>query len=227
MFPRPTAVAFDVIGTLFSLEPLRERLTGVGLRSNTLELWYARTLRDGFALAASGMFRPFLDVARGTLAGLLAVHDRAAGDSEVETVANCFSALPAYPDVGPAMKALRENEVRVLALTNGSMKNTQTLLKEAGLDAQVEQVVSIDEIKAWKPLPAGYQYAARVAGCDVGRSALVAAHAWDCQGAARAGLVTGWVRRTERCFNPALGRPDVEGDSLEAVCGGLLGRSIE
>ena len=51
---RPQAVAFDVMGTLFPLDPLREPLVGLGLPPQALEIWFARTLRDGFALAAAG-----------------------------------------------------------------------------------------------------------------------------------------------------------------------------
>jgi hypothetical protein len=76
---RPSVVAFDVIGTLFPLDPLREPLVGLGLPPQALEVWFARTLRDGFALAASGAFRPFAEVATGTLVGLLAEHGRPDG----------------------------------------------------------------------------------------------------------------------------------------------------
>ena len=60
-------------------------------------------------------------------------------------------------------------------------------------------------------------------GVEPAALALVAAHAWDCHGAHRAGRVTGWVSRHERRFNPALGRPDVSGGTLDEVAAGLLG----
>jgi 2-haloacid dehalogenase len=60
---RPVAIAFDVIETLMPLEPLRERFTAVGLPPHLLELWFTRTLRDGIALAATGEYAPFGEVA--------------------------------------------------------------------------------------------------------------------------------------------------------------------
>ena len=69
---RPSAVAFDVIGPLFPLDPLREPLVGLGLPPQALEIWFARTLPDGFALGAAGAYRPFVEVATGTLEGFLA-----------------------------------------------------------------------------------------------------------------------------------------------------------
>ena len=220
---RPAVVAFDAIQTVFSLEPLRDRLVALGLPGHTLELWFARTLRDGFALAAAGVFRPFAEVAAGTLEGLLAEHGREAETARVGDVLGGFARLPAHPDAAPAVDRLRAAGVRVLVLTNGSEANTHAVLSRAGLLGTVERVVSIDEAGAWKPRAEVYRYVARVAGVEPADLALVAAHAWDCHGAHRAGLVTGWVSRHERRFNPALGRPDVSGGTLDEVAAGLLG----
>jgi len=59
MAARPGAATFDVIGTTFSLESVRTALIQVGFPSHVLETWFARTLRDGFALAATQTFAPF------------------------------------------------------------------------------------------------------------------------------------------------------------------------
>lgn len=221
--PTPiTAVAFDMIQTVFSLEPLRKKLTDVGLTAQALETWFAHTLLDGFALAVTGSYQPLLEVARGTLEGLLVKHGLPTADSTLKQILSGFSELSAERDAGSAMQRLRNSGVRVLALTNGSSGNTERLLKNSGLDAYVEKIVSIDDAKAWKPRAEVYLHAARVAGCPPERMALVAAHAWDCHGAAHAGLRTAWVSRIERLFNPALGRPDIQGDTLIAVSDRLL-----
>ena len=47
-------VAFDVIETLASLEPLRDRLVDAGQPPGLLETWYTRILRDGMALSMTG-----------------------------------------------------------------------------------------------------------------------------------------------------------------------------
>ena len=45
----PEVVLFDVFETLLRLEPLRARLIDVGRPAHELELFFARTLRDGMA----------------------------------------------------------------------------------------------------------------------------------------------------------------------------------
>ena len=94
MTHRPAVVAFDVIETLMSLEPLRERLTEIGQPSHLLEAWYTRTLRDGMALSATGDFAPFTDVAESALRGLTGY---TVSDEQVAQVMAGFSELPAFP----------------------------------------------------------------------------------------------------------------------------------
>ncbi len=53
--PAPPQVAvFDVNETLSDLSGLKERLADVGASPDLLDLWFATTLRDGFALTATG-----------------------------------------------------------------------------------------------------------------------------------------------------------------------------
>ena len=219
---RPRIVAFDVIETLFSLEPLRARFQEAQLPPDKLELWFAKILRDGFALAAADVFQPFQQVAAGTLAVLMADHGQQPDAEKINSILQGFGELEAHPDVAPAFEQLRAGGVRILTLTNGSQENTQKLLRQAQLDSFVEQVITIDEVQQWKPLREVYRHAARQVGVEPAQMALVAAHAWDVQGARRAGLVTGWVQRQEKLFHPALEKPDVSGGTLLEVCEQLL-----
>jgi hypothetical protein len=70
VMPAPEVVVFDVNETLFDLAGLDSRFTDVGLDPTLRPLWFARTLRDGFALAAAGDYRPFREVATATMRGL-------------------------------------------------------------------------------------------------------------------------------------------------------------
>ncbi len=219
---RPRIVAFDVIETLFSLEPLRARFQEAQLPPDKLELWFAKILRDGFALAAADVFQPFQQVAAGTLAVFLADEGQKPDNDKIQSILQGFSELKAHPDVAPAFEKLRAADVRILTLTNGSKENTQKLLREAQLESFVEQIIAIDEVQQWKPRREVYRHAARQAGVEPSQMALVAAHAWDVQGARRAGLVTGWVQRQEKLFHPALEKPDVSGGTLLEVCEQLL-----
>ena len=212
----PAVVAFDVIGTLMSLEPLRERLPSPDL----LDAWYARTIRDGMTLAATGGYAEFPDVAEAALRG---VTRYAISDAEVASALAGFAELPAFPDAAPALKLLAESGVRAICLTNGPARLTGAFLDRAGLRRYVERVVSVADVGRWKPSAIVYRFAAELTRVPADRLALVAAHDWDCHGAKAAGLTTGWVRRDSGGYSPLFLPPDVTGADLTEVVAALAG----
>jgi 2-haloacid dehalogenase len=217
--PAVDAVAFDVNETLFSLARLRPAFDAVGLDPDLVPLWFARLLRDGFALTALGGYRPFADLAGDALRGL--APDRV-GEGEVAAVLGAFRELDPHPDVEPALRLLRDAGIPAVTLTNGSADLVAGLLRRAGLDGYLRANLSVDTVRRWKPAPEPYRYAADQLGIDPSRLALVAAHAWDCAGAGRAGLRTGWLPRTEPRWPDAFPPPDVTADDLPSVIAALL-----
>jgi 2-haloacid dehalogenase len=219
MTRRPAVVAFDVIETLMSLEPLRARLTEIGQPPGLLEAWYTRTLRDGMALSATGDYVPFRDVAE---AALRALTHYTVSDEQVAAVMAGWDELPAFPDALPAVRRLAEAGLRVACLTNGSASLVSAFVDRAGLGDLVERAISVGEVYRWKPSGVVYLYAVSVMGVPADRMALVAAHDWDCHGAKRAGLTTGWVSRKSGGFGAPFAPPDVVGEDLAEVAAKLL-----
>ena len=219
MSRRPAVVAFDVIETLMSLEPLRARLTDIGQPPGLLEAWYTRTLRDGMALSATGDYVPFSEVAEAALRGLT---HYTVSDEQVAAAMAGFGELPAFPDALPAMTSLSEAGLRVACLTNGSAYFASSFVNRSGLGALVDRVISVGEVYRWKPAGVVYRYATEVMGTTPDRMALVAAHDWDCHGAKRAGLTTGWVSRKAGGFGAPFAPPDVVGEDLTEVAAKLL-----
>jgi 2-haloacid dehalogenase len=216
---RPAVVAFDVIETLMSLEPLRERLTEAEQPPHLLEAWYTRTLRDGIALSSTGDYVPFSDVAE---AALRALTGSSISDERVAHIMAGFGELPAFPDAVPAVTRLCDAGVRVACLTNGSAYQTSSFVNRSGLGELVDRVVCAGDVYRWKPAPVVYLYAAEMLDVPPDRLALVAAHDWDCHGAKRAGLVTGWVSRKSGGYGAPFEPPDVTGEDLTEVASRLL-----
>jgi 2-haloacid dehalogenase len=182
-----------------------------------LEAWYTRTLRDGMALSATGDYAGFTEVADAALRGLT---HYTISDDQVAYVMAGFDELPAFPDALPAVTRLAEAGLRVACLTNGSASFTTSFVERAGL--RVDRIISVGEVYRWKPASVVYLYAAEVLGVSPDRMALVAAHDWDCHGAKRAGLTTGWVSRKAGGFGAPFAPPDVRGEDLTEVAARLL-----
>lgn len=223
---RPRIVAFDIIGTLFDLAPLRLPLEAAGLPDSSLDLWFAQGLRDAFALAASGRYAPFRAILESALVGVLARHGADRSSDRVAAVFNEMAKLPPHADAADALRILGEGGLRVMALSNGSPAFVANLLDRSGLSGGFERIVSVDDAQCLKPRPEVYRYAAEAAGVDAGELALVATHAWDIHGAGSAGLVTGYVARGKP-YPPVMRAPEVVGESLVEVARKLVDLPVD
>ncbi len=203
---KPKAILFDLFETVFSLDAVRTALVEAG-HPDLLDLLFARTLRDGFALAASQKHKPFPEIAGNALAGLIGHQDA--------NVLQSFKELTAHPDAAPAFEAVRRAGVRLGSLSNGSEEGARGLLQRNGL--AVELVLSIDHAQRWKPHRDAYLTAVQQLGLQPGEVSLIAVHSWDVHGARAAGLRTGWCSRLEKHFNETFDRADVEGATLPEV----------
>jgi 2-haloacid dehalogenase len=214
----PDAVAFDVIGTLLDLSPLAARLSSAGVSPSVLTEWYERTLRDGFALSLAGDYVSFADVAASALRAITGLPG-----SAVSSVLSGFSGLPAYPDAMRACKRLADEDTRIVLLTNGAAKPVSAFAAQSGLSAFVSRVISIDEVRRWKPAAIVYRYAAELLDVPLESFAFVSAHPWDVHGAKRAGLLTAHVARDDGSGFPGIfAAPDVSAPDLVTAIESLL-----
>ncbi len=220
----PELLVLDVNETLSDLEPLRARFVGVGAPPHLLDTWFASTLRDGFALAASGSARPFPAVGSSVLAGLLSQETgltRPIDEAVAEILAG-ITALDVHPDVPAGLRLLAAAGVRVVTLTNGSLQQAEQLLERAGVADLVERRLSVDDAGRWKPHPDAYRYAAGECGVSLERCAMVAVHPWDLHGAASVGMTCGWIDRQGTPWPAMFSGPAVTGTTLSDVARGLL-----
>ena len=218
---RPQAVAFDVIGTLFPLEPLRAGLVALSLPAAGLEGWFAAGCRDAFALASVGQFELFETVLESALETVLAEQGLSASKAECRQLIDGLQRLDARHGAAEALEQLVAARVPAIALSNGSRQATAALLGHAGLDGQVTHIVSVDTVKQFKPRGEVYRLAADTAGIASDALALVAAHGWDINGANAAGLTTAYLS-ADRPYPAVMHRPDVEADSLPGCVAALL-----
>ena len=156
----PKVVVFDVIETLFSLEPLNANFQAAGFPGGSMRAWFSALLRDAFALEVTADFQPFKSLATANLRGLALFHQLKLSDDRLEKILGAVSELPAYPDVKRAFELLRQAGLPIVALTNGSEKTTRAMFENSQLEKYIDRFISIDEIRHWKPSPRVYHYAA-------------------------------------------------------------------
>lgn len=210
---RPKMVAFDIIGTVFPLEPLRSSVVALGLPPAGLEGWFAAGCRDAFAMAAVGDFEPFTTVLEAALDGVLTEQSLDPSEHERKALLKQLETLDARDGAREAFLLLADAGIPVMALSNGAKSSTKKLLVRANLSDLVQEIVSVDEVKLTKPRTEVYLHAAKRAGIVPAELGLVAAHPWDINGAAAAGLITAYLT-ADRPYSRAMRTPEMEADTL-------------
>jgi len=105
-------------------------------------------------------------------------------------------------------------------LGNGTASTVRKLLERKGLLKYVRHVLSIEEVKHWKPHCEPYLFAAR---SDTGRAQSPRSPRSGRLGhARRSQLVTGWISVLEKRYQPAIRPSRRERDSLDEVVAALV-----
>jgi 2-haloacid dehalogenase len=207
-------LVLDVNETLSDLEPMRDRFVAAGLPAQSLDTWFASTLRDGFALTAAEAYADFRTVGADVLAAQLAAAGVEPSEETIGGVLSGMTQLSLHPDVEPGLRRLHEAGLRIITLTNGSAAMSERMFTEGGIMPLLEHRLDVGTPQRWKPHPAAYQHAADVCGVPLDRMALVAVHPWDIDGARRAGLEGYYLDRRGTPYPKAFLEPDLAASDL-------------
>lgn len=198
-------VVFDAYGTLFDplslADPLERRFPGRG--RELAAVWRATQLRHTWLRSLMGDWADFdrvtADALTQTLAGAgLAAADGTGDDHAADLLADLMAAyrrLPAYADVRPTLDALADDRPRAI-LTNGTRATVEATVHSAGLERALPTVLSVDDVRVYKPAPAVYAMATRHFGVEPSAITFVSGNAWDCAGAGAFGFRVVRIRRT-------------------------------
>lgn len=223
--PRPPSlIVFDVNETLSDMSPMAQRFEDVGAPAHLAKTWFAGLLRDGFSLTAVGENESFATIAAEALRVALDGQslDRGTEDA-VQHVMEGFAGLPVHPDVPDGIRALADAGIRLVTLSNGSTSVAEALFDRAGIREHFEALLSVEDAPLWKPAAAAYAHALKSCAVDPMEAMLVAAHPWDIDGAARAGLATAWINRGGGPYPNYFRAPDLTATSLTELANELTG----
>jgi len=108
-------------------------------------------------------------------------------------------------------------QYRLAILSNGSPAMLAAAVENAGLKPLLTDVISVDEVKIYKPSPRAYALASGRLGVPADAIAFVSSNFWDIAGAKRFGFRTCWLNRS-RVPQDELGvPPDITADSLPGI----------
>jgi 2-haloacid dehalogenase len=201
----PMTLAFDVYGTLIDTHGVVEKLQGmVGDKARAFsQTWRDKQLEYSFRRGLMQLYEDFAICTRDALNYTCAVHNTPLSNAQQQELMNLYRTLPAFDDVKEGLGLLSGAGHRLFAFSNGSAEAVKTLLCAADIDSYFLDIVSVEELRSFKPNPAVYSHFLRrsnSSGCDAW---LISSNPFDVIGAISAGMRSAWVRRSEeQVFDP-------------------------
>jgi 2-haloacid dehalogenase len=190
------AVLFDAF-PIFDATPLaalsREHF---GERGEELtRLWRVRQFEYTWLRNAGQRYADFWKVTEDALVFATTALKLDLTQQKQQAMMNAYLCLRAWPDVKPALAALRQHGLRLGFLSNFTERMLRSSVASADLDGLFDVVLSTDRVRCFKPDPRAYQMGVDALGLRREQILFVAFAGWDASGARWFGYPTCWVNR--------------------------------
>ncbi|MFL6446671.1 MAG: haloacid dehalogenase type II [Bryobacteraceae bacterium] len=203
----PMVLVFDLNGTLLDNRAVQPALRSIFGRKLSSEEYFTRVLEYCMAVTLTGQYRSFSDIALAVLGMEADARRVTLTEGSTKRVAADLKSLPAFCDVKHSLRRLRKANFRLAVLTNSASEDAREQLNSAGLGEYFDTVLSVAEVRRFKPSPEPYALAANSLGVQPYEILLVAAHPWDLMGAAAAGCRTAFIQRPGKALFPGALKP--------------------
>ena len=206
----PSVLAFDLFGTLAEPFGPVESLRSVTAQPELLVAsWRRHQLEISWLLTVMGRYEDWSAVTAHALDVALAEAGIDATPDDRKRLLTEGGRPQLFDDVPEALAGLDAAGARLAVVSNGTAAALRTIVEATGIADRFAELVSVDEVRAYKPAPAVYRHAADRLEVPVERLWLVSANPFDCAGAGAAGLRVAKVERGPSFTYPFAPRPDV------------------
>ncbi|MCK4536450.1 MAG: haloacid dehalogenase type II [Desulfuromonadales bacterium] len=198
-------LAFDVYGTLIDTHGVvleLEKLVG-DRAPDFSRCWREKQLEYSFRRGLMQNYQSFAVCTKDALDYTCEFFRADISPAQKDHLLEAYRVLPAFDDVEEGLQRAKKSGFRMFAFSNGSPEAVTMLLVAAGIRDLFDGVVSVDEIKSFKPNPAVYSHFLRRSGSTGSEAWMISSNPFDVIGAVSAGMRAAWVRRSvEMIYDP-------------------------
>jgi 2-haloacid dehalogenase len=189
------ALVFDAYGTLFDVHSVVRRCEACfpGKGAALSAAWRSKQLEYTWQRSLMNRYKPFSGVTRDALAYACEAMGLQLSVAQTEALMAEYLMLEPYPDVRDSLQKLGRKKLAILS--NGSPDMLDPLVANQGLAAAFRAVISVDEVKIFKPAPLVYELAVKKLGAPKENIGFVSSNCWDALGAKSFGFTVYWINR--------------------------------
>lgn len=206
------AFVFDAYGTLYDVHSVAARCESYwpGKGASVSQLWRAKQLEYTWQRSLMRRYEPFSSVTRAALSYACAALRLELEGAQVDGLMEEYTRLALYPEARAALSRLKGKKA---ILSNGSPDMLLPLVENSALP--FDAVMSVDEVKVFKPAPEVYELAVRRLRTE--SVAFISANCWDALGAKSYGFTVYWINRARAPIDRLGFEPDAVLTSLDEV----------
>ncbi|RSL31951.1 haloacid dehalogenase type II [Salibacterium salarium] len=191
-------LVFDVYGTLFDVHSITTTCEKYfpGCGEAISKLWREKQIQYTFLRQAMGKYQPFSSVTRDALQFAAAFYNQQLTPAIEADLLEAYKSLELYPESKQVLETLKDNQYTLLVFSNGSKDMLEPLLRQAGVEKDMDYVLSVDDVKQYKPSPAAYHLILDTIECRRDHITFLSSNGWDISGAKAFGFTTAWINRS-------------------------------
>lgn len=195
-------LAFDVYATLintYGMVDLLQRYIGEEKAMPFATLWRDKQLEYSFRRSMMNRYEPFYTCTSNALDYCIEAFAVTITRDQHFSLIKRYQNLPVFKDVAAALESMSErSDLNLYALTNGPYEDVVKLFEDNNINQFFKDIISVDEIKKYKPDPAVYRHFLERTGSRVDDSWLISGNGFDVIGARSFGMNGVWIKRADQ-----------------------------
>jgi 2-haloacid dehalogenase len=201
----PITLAFDIYGTLLDTQGVvnvLEKMVG-NEATQFAQTWRNKQLEYSFRRGLMKKYQQFSVCINDSLEYTCAFYKIPLTAEQKKILLDAYLELPPFNDVKECLKSVNSSEFKLYAFSNGSKDVIENLLGAADIQDFFIDIISVDDVKSFKPDPAVYQHFMKTSGSHGDNAWLISSNPFDVIGAISAGMRSVWIQRSkEAIYDP-------------------------
>jgi len=211
------AIIFDAYGTLFDVNSAAEKCKDkIGDKwEDFANYWRTTQLEYTWLRSLMKRHKDFWQVTEDSL-------DKAIKAFEIDTsmrneLLDLYKTLSPFKEVPGILKSLKERDLKLAILSNGTPALLNQLVKNNNLDNLFDDLFSIEEVGIYKPDYKVYDMPIKKYQIKKNEVAFLSANTWDVSGGGNYGYNSIWVNRNNKIFDNLDYKPQNEIKNLKEL----------
>lgn len=189
------AFVFDAYGTLFDVHSVYEVTSQQFPDHGELitQVWRLKQLEYTWLRSQMQSYRSFWEISEESLVFTLKAIGLPTDKDIIDRILDKYLHLDPYPECLDALESL--SGVPLAILSNGNQEVLDALVKNTGLDSRLKAVISVDQVRTFKPSPKTYELVEKTLHVKPENVMFVSSNSFDATAAKQFGFQVSWIER--------------------------------